>query len=99
MDNPDRTVLYPVHMLSHLLIERLRAYPTATVHMGHKVINVGQDDEKAWIEVTTGAGSKRMEGDFVVGCDGASSAVRKALFGARFPGHTWESQIVVLNVS
>jgi 2-polyprenyl-6-methoxyphenol hydroxylase-like FAD-dependent oxidoreductase len=40
-----------------------------------------------------------MEGDYVVGCDGANCTVRRRLFGEmEFPGFTWEEQIVATNV-
>ncbi|OJD38121.1 fad binding domain-containing protein [Diplodia corticola] len=44
---------------------------------------------------------ERRYADYVVGCDGASSAVRRSLFGEKekgFPGRTWEEQIVAANV-
>ena len=41
---------------------------------------------------------QRMEGDFVLGCDGGGSVVRKGLFGKSFPGYTWPMQLVAVNV-
>ena len=75
----------------------------------HKVVGAGEDDGvkgageegegRAWVDVEVkGGGKKRVRGDYVVGCDGANSAVRKALFGEVFPGFTWEEQIVATNV-
>ncbi|KAL2256729.1 hypothetical protein VTK26DRAFT_1218 [Humicola hyalothermophila] len=68
----------------------------------HRVVGVGQDDEGAWVEVMVKGegGEERKEvikADYVVGCDGANSAVRKALFGNEFPGFTWEEQIIATN--
>jgi 2-polyprenyl-6-methoxyphenol hydroxylase-like FAD-dependent oxidoreductase len=64
----------------------------------HKVVGIGQDEEKAWVQVETPEGKKKMEGDYIVGCDGANSAVRKGLFGNEYPGFTWDAQIVATNV-
>jgi 2-polyprenyl-6-methoxyphenol hydroxylase-like FAD-dependent oxidoreductase len=46
-----------------------------------------------------GGGTDVVEGDYVVGCDGANSTVRRKLFGEMvFPGFTWDEQIVATNV-
>lgn len=68
----------------------------------HKVTpSIGQTDEKAWVNVALPSGDfKRLEADYVVGCDGANSQIRCALFGNReFPGTTWNQQIIASNVS
>ncbi|KAK8927975.1 FAD-dependent monooxygenase terC [Metarhizium anisopliae] len=96
--SPDKPLLYPVHLLSNLLLERVLQQETATVHMSHAVIDVGQSDDAAWVRVKSGDEVKRIEGDFVIGCDGAKSIVRKSLFGDDFPGFTWDKQLVVTNV-
>ncbi|KAJ9502886.1 hypothetical protein H2202_002008 [Exophiala xenobiotica] len=57
-----------------------------TVKFNHRVINVGQHADHAWVEVEAGEGDakekKRFTADYVVGCDGATSAVRKRCSGA-----------------
>jgi 2-polyprenyl-6-methoxyphenol hydroxylase-like FAD-dependent oxidoreductase len=40
----------------------------------------------------------RKDADYVVGCDGANSTVRRLLYGDSYPGRTWEEQIVATNV-
>lgn len=65
----------------------------------HRVVGVGQDGERAWADVELPDGNKkRVEGDYVVGCDGANSIVRRSLFGDEFPGFTWDAQIIATNV-
>ena len=95
----DPTVVLPVGSLSLLLIEELSKEPCATIHWEHKVVNVGQDAVQAWFEVDHNGEAKQLCADFVIGCDGAGSGVRKSLFGGRFPGYTWNTQLVALNVS
>ncbi len=64
----------------------------------HKVVEIGQDDSKAWVQVETPTGSQTHEADYIVGCDGANSKIRRCLFGESvYPGHTWEEQIVATN--
>lgn len=76
---------------------------------GRKVVGVGgqeEDSNEAWVDVeaegdeTNEKRRERLEADFVVGCDGGNSGVRKCLFPGRanFPGFTWEEQIVATNV-
>ena len=73
------------------------------VRFNHRVIGTGQDDTKAWVEVEIGEDGEekrheRIDADYVVGCDGAGSAVRKSLFGHEWPGQTWDCRFIVQNV-
>ncbi|KAH6976474.1 hypothetical protein BKA56DRAFT_688213 [Ilyonectria sp. MPI-CAGE-AT-0026] len=69
--------------------------------MQHKVTeSVGQSTEEAWVDVAIPSGETvRFKADYIVGCDGANSQVRRALFGElEFPGRTWDEQIIASNV-
>jgi len=88
-------IMYPVHDLARFFLEELYKWPSATVHWGHKVASVGQNDTSAWVDVE---GGMRLEADFVIGCDGATSIVRKTLFGKNFPGKTLDKILVATNV-
>ncbi|TLD24103.1 hypothetical protein PspLS_06950, partial [Pyricularia sp. CBS 133598] len=83
-------------LMLEMLIARLG---DDVVSWRHRVLDVGQDEERrvAWVDVETPQGKKRVEGDYVVGCDGATSQVRRSLFGQDYPGFTWEKQIVATN--
>lgn len=70
-----------------------------TVKWNHQVVDTGQDDTSAWAIVRAEDGTeKKYTGDFLCGCDGANSQVRKSIFGNNFPGKTWDAQIVATNV-
>jgi len=97
-DYPDRIACLPLAQLDRLLYKHAIAQPTLKVSFNHKVLNIGQDADKAWIDVETPEGEKRLEASYIVGCDGASSAVRRGLYGKEFPGYTWDKQIVATNV-
>ncbi|KAK5047411.1 hypothetical protein LTR84_006507 [Exophiala bonariae] len=88
-------VMLTVYDLAVVLWEALNDLPNAKVHWGHKVVSVGQDELSAWVECENG---ESLKGDFVVGCDGGGSSVRKCLFGTDFPGKTLDSIIVATNV-
>ena len=89
------TVIYPAEDLSVLFLEEVRRQSNVTIHWSHKVVSVSQTETKAWVNVEGGG---KLEADFVVGCDGASSAVRKSLFGQTFTGKTWDKIIMGTNV-
>ncbi|KAI5865754.1 FAD/NAD(P)-binding domain-containing protein [Durotheca rogersii] len=84
--------------LDELLLEVFLSKYSGKISWRHRVTGVGQDAERAWADVETPDGPKRVYGDYIVGCDGATSQVRKSLFGDEYPGFTWERQIVATNV-
>jgi 2-polyprenyl-6-methoxyphenol hydroxylase-like FAD-dependent oxidoreductase len=98
-----RMVCLPLHRLGRILERRLMEQPTAEIRYGCKVVEIGEDEGtgRAWVRVERegDGGSEVVEGDYVVGCDGANSTVRRKLFGEMvFPGFTWDEQIVATNV-
>ena len=95
----DRLTCLPLDKLGKVLYDNLRAQPTSTIQWGYKVTDIGQDEGKAWVSVQTPEGPKQLEADYIVGCDGANSQIRRSLFGdLNFPGRTWDEQIVATNV-
>ncbi len=77
-------------VLSQALESRLLQQPSARLRRGATVVDVGQNDRGAWVDVRTGdaTASERIEAAYVVGCDGAHSLVRKAI-GSSFEGSTY----------
>ncbi|KAI8624194.1 FAD binding domain-containing protein [Xylariaceae sp. FL1651] len=84
--------------LDQLMLDEFLAKYHGRIHWKHRVLGTGQDETRAWIDVETPEGPRRFYGDYVVGSDGATSQVRKSLFGDEYPGMTWERQIVATNV-
>ncbi|KAH9830875.1 FAD binding domain [Teratosphaeria destructans] len=73
------------------------------VRFDHRVLGTGQEAGKAWVDVEIrGKGEEkrvgRLEADYLVGCDGASSAVRRSLYGKDWPGQTFPCRFIVQNV-
>ncbi|KAK3367955.1 hypothetical protein B0H63DRAFT_88098 [Podospora didyma] len=96
-----RMVCLPLHRLGKILETAVLAqHPTATIHYGYKVTDVGQDPDKAWVTVETPTGdTETRTADYIAGCDGANSIVRRRLFGdMNYPGFTWDRQIVATNI-
>lgn len=73
----------------------LRAEPKAGLNFGWAASGVSQDDAQVALTLTAQDGGTRVEkGAFLIGADGASSAIRQAL-GIRFDGFTYPEQWVV----
>ncbi|KAI0473428.1 monooxygenase [Xylariaceae sp. FL0804] len=112
----------PLGELVRLLHRRCEALgaDVVDVRFSHRVVAVGQDGDRAWVDVEVGGeeeeeegsegekeGEKkkkkkkrieRFEADYVVGCDGGTSTVRKELYGREWPGQTFDCQFIVQNV-
>lgn len=98
VDGDVRTACLPLQELDALMLERF-VQRGGSVEWRTRVVGTGQDEKKAWVDVETGKGKERLEADYIVGCDGAQSAVRRCLLGEKnFPGSTWGQQIVATNV-
>ncbi|WP_158970570.1 FAD-dependent oxidoreductase [Chachezhania sediminis] len=79
------------HVVSRLLLEELKKSPLATLRFGAEAVTVGSDDTAAWVDTfDTARGAERFEADYVIGSDGAHSAVREGLgigmTGTDYPG-------------
>ena len=97
-DFPYKTTCLPLNRLATIIYDAIVKQGNVIVSWSHKVVGLGQDEKKAWVEVETPSGKKTLEADFIVGCDGANSQIRRSLFGDKsFPGHTWDKQIVATN--
>jgi len=75
-------------VLSRSLQARLLREPSARIWREAEVGDVGQSADRAWVEVRRDRSVERTDADFVVGCDGAHSVVRKAI-GTDFEGSTY----------
>lgn len=69
---------YQPELEAHLR-EALDAYPNVTVALGTAFEGLEQDDEAVTVTLRSEGGELQVRARYVVGCDGARSAVRKAL--------------------
>jgi 3-(3-hydroxy-phenyl)propionate hydroxylase len=74
--------------LTRLLRERLQGRPGVEFLYDSRAVEAGQDADGVWLEVEREDGSReRLEGAWLIGADGARSAIRKSL-GVAFDGQT-----------
>ncbi|KAB5525534.1 FAD binding domain-containing protein [Coniochaeta sp. 2T2.1] len=91
-----RTACLVLNDLDQLMLERYLERK-GDIKWQHKVVAIGQDENKAWVDAETPEEKVRVEADYIVGCDGANSIIRRGLFGDEYPGFTWDKQIVATN--
>ncbi len=78
------------HKLALMGIARLRAM-NAAVRMATRVSGLEQDADGVTVQTQHGT----LRADYVIGCDGGRSTVRKAL-GIEFEGFTWPERFLVI---
>lgn len=83
------------HKLAELGLRRLAAMSAASVYVGTRVTDVVQDEELVRVHIEGPAGLERRDFDYVIGCDGGRSTVRKCL-DVEFEGYTWPERFLVL---
>lgn len=83
------------HKLVRIALDRLRGLPDADVHLSTRVTGVAQTAGSVTVTAEGPEGPQTFEADFVMGCDGGRSTVRKAV-GVEFEGFTWPERFVVL---
>jgi 3-(3-hydroxy-phenyl)propionate hydroxylase len=83
------------HKLSALGLRRLSAMPQVQVRLGTSVTGISQDADGVRVTTEGAAGAEQYLFDYVIGCDGGRSTVRKCL-EVEFEGYTWPERFLVL---
>lgn len=78
-----------------ILLNNLRA--TDSLWFETTLEKSGQDAKQAWVEVTNEQGKHRIQGQYLVGCDGAHSVVR-VQSGLEFSGKRYDTLFLVMDV-
>ena len=77
--------------LTPILLEKLAAFPHASVEFGNAFVSATQDQGS----VTVTTARETIKTPWLVGCDGGRSAVRRHI-GTEFEGFTWPERFVVV---
>lgn len=83
------------HKLCEIGLRRLSGMSSAQVRLGTSVTDVSQDADSVYIIAEGAEGAERHEFDYLIGCDGGRSTVRKCL-NVEFEGYTWPERFLVL---
>lgn len=83
--------------VENTLCEGLRRYPSVEVMLGRSVESIAQTDRTATVRGTTSDGVPfSFTADYVIGCDGANSTVRR-LLDIPFDGSTYQERWLVVD--
>lgn len=80
--------------LSRALLARLADYPRAQISFNASIEAVTQSDDAVTLQVNTAEGASTVRGGWLIGADGARSAVRKSL-GIAFDGDTYPETTIL----
>jgi 2-polyprenyl-6-methoxyphenol hydroxylase-like FAD-dependent oxidoreductase len=80
-----------------ILLRHLAKFDNVEVLYDHEITGITSEDDSVTLTVSTAQGEKQFVADWLVGADGASSAVRR-LLDLAFEGMTWPDKFVSTNV-
>ena len=85
------------NVLARLALDTLASYDNFRVQWSTKVTGIDQDDDEVVVHAEGPDGPVDFRSSWVIGADGAGSAVRSAV-GLGFEGMTWPERFVATNV-
>ena len=85
------------YRLAEIALGHLERLPDTDVHFATAMTGLAQDDDGVTLQIEDARGPSTLRAAWVIGADGAGSAVRKAL-GLAFDGMTWPERFVATNV-
>jgi 2-polyprenyl-6-methoxyphenol hydroxylase-like FAD-dependent oxidoreductase len=87
-EGKNKMIFLGQHSLGAIILEHIAKYSNIKVLFGHRFVGVQQNDKEVTALFLTAEGEKFMTADYMVGADGAGSAVRHSLC-IPFEGFTW----------
>jgi 3-(3-hydroxy-phenyl)propionate hydroxylase len=82
--------------LTRILYGQMLGHPNFELHFDSPVVDVTQDASRVEITIDRNGRTERRSGRYLVGADGASSKVRRAL-SVEFEGFTWPDRLLVVS--
>ncbi len=96
---------FPVRMqtdqteITRIIHSRLEALPSVSILFNHRVTGARSNDESATVSIQTADGDVlEMSADYVLGADGAHSAVRESL-GVKFTGDRYATKYLMVRTN
>lgn len=84
-------------LIGKILLSHLEKEPLATIHWSTGFDSLSQHEDGVRVNAQTPAGVRSFDADWVIGCDGGRSGVRKAL-ALPFEGFTWPERFVATDI-
>ena len=82
--------------LTRILLDRLRGQRGFEIEFGSEIVGVTQDSGGIEIAIERAGRTERRTGRYLIGADGAASAVRRML-EIEFEGFTWPDRLLVVS--
>ena len=82
--------------LTRILYNQMHDHPNFEIHFNSPVVAASQDGSSVEVTIDHKGSSERLSGRYLIGADGASSSVRRAL-GIEFEGFTWPDRLLVVS--
>ena len=82
--------------LTRILYEQMRSHPNFEMEFGSAVVGATQDASGVELTIERDGQRETRRGRYLIGADGASSAVRRSL-GIEFEGFTWPDRLLVVS--
>ena len=82
--------------LTRLIADQLAQLPHVQILFGARVESVTQDNDRVHMRIEQAGPSQTLQGDYLIGADGAWSAVRRSL-GIEFEGFTYPERFLVIS--
>jgi 3-(3-hydroxy-phenyl)propionate hydroxylase len=82
--------------LTRILLDQLRGHPDFAIEFDSAVQDVSQDAAGVTVTVERDGRTEQRRAGWLIGADGASSNVRRAL-GIEFEGFTWPERLLVIS--
>jgi 3-(3-hydroxy-phenyl)propionate hydroxylase len=83
--------------VEEMLLARITELPEVDLRWGHRLAGLAQDPDGVTVRCETPEGAKTVRVAYLVGADGAHSAVRHAT-GMGFPGHSFPDLFLICDI-
>ncbi len=84
--------------LAEIARQHLARLPNAEVRFGTRISGVTQDADGVTATLESADGTEELRADWLIGCDGAGSAVREKILKLNFFGITWPERFIATNL-
>ena len=84
-------------LLSQILARHVAMLPKIEIRYETRLQGCSQHADGVIVELNGPGGPESLEGDFLVGADGANSVVRREVLGLQFYGVTWPNRYIATN--
>lgn len=91
------SIVFVQGLLVQVLLEEATKTNLVEAHFNTPIVRLEQDQSGVTVEVEASGEPRSFRAQYLVGCDGARSTIRK-LLGVNFSGHSWPERMLATDV-